>query len=77
MEPTPHPINSLTSVSRPVTAAAAAMAGDPATAETHRKQALAANAGFTVEGYLGTLHYKRPEDSEHHREALLRAGLPQ
>ena len=58
-------------------AAAAAMAGDPATAEIHSKQTLAANAGFTVESYLGTLHYKRPEDTEHHREALLRAGLPQ
>jgi adenylate cyclase len=58
-------------------AAAAAMAGDPATADIHRKQTLAVNAGFTVEDYLGTLHYKRPEDTEHHREALLRAGLPQ
>jgi adenylate cyclase len=58
-------------------AAAAAMAGDPATAEAHRKHALAADAGFTVDGYLGTLHYKRSEDTEHHREALLRAGLPQ
>lgn len=58
-------------------AAAAAMAGDPATAEAHRKQALGANSGFSVESYLGTLHYKRAEDSEHHREALLLAGLPQ
>jgi adenylate cyclase len=58
-------------------AAAAAMAGDPATAELHRKQALAANADFTVEAYLTTQPYKRMEDREHHREALLRAGLPQ
>jgi adenylate cyclase len=58
-------------------AGAAAMAGDPATAELHRKQVLASDANFTVEGYLATLHYKRPEDTEHHREALLRAGLPQ
>ncbi len=58
-------------------AAAAAMAGDPATAELHYKQVLASDAGFTVESYLVTLHYKRPEDTEHHREALLRAGLPQ
>jgi adenylate cyclase len=58
-------------------AAAAAMAGDPATAELHRNQVLGADAGFTVEGYLATLHYKRAEDAEHHREALLRAGLPQ
>jgi adenylate cyclase len=58
-------------------AGAAAMAGDPATAELHRKQVLASDADFTVEAYLATLHYKRPEDTEHHREALLRAGLPQ
>jgi adenylate cyclase len=58
-------------------AAAAAMAGDPAAAELHRKQVLAADAGFAVDGYLATLHYKRVEDAEHHREALLRAGLPQ
>ena len=58
-------------------AAAAAMAGDPAAAELHRKLVLAADASFSVEGYLGTLHYKRMEDTEHHREALLRAGLPQ
>jgi adenylate cyclase len=58
-------------------AAAAAMGGDPATAELHHNQVLASDAGFTVDGYLATLHYKRPEDTEHHREALLRAGLPQ
>ena len=58
-------------------AAAAAMMGDPVAAEQHRKQALALDAKFTVEGYLGTLHYKRSEDAEHHREALIRAGLPQ
>jgi adenylate cyclase len=57
-------------------AAAAAMAGDPAAAELHRKQVLAADAAFTVDGYLATLHYKRVDDAEHHREALLRAGLP-
>ena len=31
---------------------------------------------FTVEQYMTTLHYKLPEDAEHHREALLAAGLP-
>ncbi len=58
-------------------AAALAMAGDPAAAEQHRKQVLALDQTFTIEGYLATLHYKRPEDAAHHREALLRAGLPQ
>ncbi|MGE3873499.1 MAG: adenylate/guanylate cyclase domain-containing protein [Parvibaculaceae bacterium] len=56
-------------------AAAAAMAGDTAAAGLHREQVLAADADFTVDGYLATLHYKRPEDAEHHREALRRAGL--
>ena len=27
-------------------------------------------------GYLETLHYKRASDREHHREGLLKAGLP-
>ena len=58
-------------------AAALAMAGDPAAAELHRKQVLALDEGFSAEAYLATLHYKRPEDAAHHREALLRAGLPQ
>lgn len=58
-------------------AGAAAMAGDPEAAERHRKQVLALNPAFTVEAYLGTLHYMRKEDAEHHREALIRAGLPQ
>lgn len=58
-------------------AAAAAMAGDPAAAESYRRQALALDANFAVEAYLETLHYKRKEDAAHHREALIRAGLPQ
>ena len=28
------------------------------------------------ENYLKTLHYKRPEDLAHHRDALVKAGLP-
>jgi adenylate cyclase len=32
--------------------------------------------GFTVAKYLATLPYQRPEDAEHHRTALLKAGLP-
>lgn len=58
-------------------AAAWAMAGDPAAAEPHRKQVLALDGRFTVEAYLGTLHYQCRDDAEHHREALIRAGLPQ
>jgi adenylate cyclase len=56
-------------------AAASAMADDPEAAELHRKQVLVADPAFTVDGYVATLHYKRVEDTEHHREALLRAGF--
>lgn len=58
-------------------AAAAAMAGDPASAEQHRRQVLSLDQNFAVETYLATLHYMRNDDAEHHREALIRAGLPQ
>lgn len=58
-------------------AAAAAMAGDPASAESHRRQVLSLDQNFAVETYLATLHYSRKDDAEHHREALIRAGLPQ
>ncbi len=58
-------------------AAALAMAGDPAGAELHRKQVLALDPDFAIEAYLATLPYKRPEDTAHHREAMMRAGLPQ
>ena len=34
------------------------------------------DSAFTVEGYLDTLHYKRESDLDHHREGLLKAGLP-
>ena len=37
---------------------------------------LALAPAFTTEGYLATLHYKRHEDREHHRQSLLDAGLP-
>jgi adenylate cyclase len=32
---------------------------------------------FRVESYLETLHYKHDADLEHHRQGLLKAGLPQ
>ena len=44
-------------------------------APAHAEEVLA-RPGFTTEGYLATLHYKRDEDREHHRQSLLDAGLP-
>jgi hypothetical protein len=50
--------------------------GDKARAATHKAKVLELDPGFTVTGYLPTLHYKNPADLEHHRESLLLAGLP-
>jgi adenylate cyclase len=57
-------------------AACHAQLGEMDTARTFAHDVLARDSQFTVEGYLATLHYKIAEDAEHHREALLAAGLP-
>src|SRR6266702_3808110 len=50
--------------------------GHEAAARSHSAEVLKREPAFCVENYLNTLHYKRPEDREHHREALVKAGLP-
>ena len=58
-------------------AACYAMAGEAARAGEQVRLALKKKADFGVaKDYLPTLHYKRESDLVHHREALLRAGLP-
>lgn len=57
-------------------AASHAMLGENETAANYARQVPARDPQFGVEKYLGTLHYQRPEDLEHHHEALLAAGLP-
>jgi adenylate cyclase len=57
-------------------AAANAQMGDAAGARRHVGEALAAKPGFTTAACLSTTHYKRPEDLDHHRAGLLKAGLP-
>jgi adenylate cyclase len=57
-------------------AASHARLGDKAAAQRHSDQVLRREPGFTVEAYLQTLHYKQDADREHHRQALLAAGLP-
>jgi adenylate cyclase len=57
-------------------AASNAQMGNQAEAQSHAKEVLKRKPDFTVEAYLATLHYKRPEDVEHHRTGLLKAGLP-
>ncbi|MGQ0547893.1 MAG: adenylate/guanylate cyclase domain-containing protein [Betaproteobacteria bacterium] len=58
-------------------AACLAMAGEAARAQEQTGLVLKKNPGFSVrKDYLPTLHYKRDEDLAHHRDALLKAGLP-
>ena len=57
-------------------AASHAQLGEMEAARGYTQQVLAMDPQFTVEQYMTTLHYKLPEDAEHHREALLAAGLP-
>jgi adenylate cyclase len=57
-------------------AAASAQLGNSTAAAAHAREVLARQPGFTVDAYLATLHYKLDSDREHHREGLLKAGLP-
>ena len=58
-------------------AACAAIEGDEAAARTHADDVLKQEPGFTVSDYLSTLHYKHASDREHHRDGLVKAGLPE
>ena len=54
-----------------------AMAGDTARAAEQVQFVLQKRPNLSVQkDYLPTLHYKRASDLAHHREALLKAGLP-
>ena len=57
-------------------AAAYGQMGNEAEARRHAGEALARKPGFTAADYLSTTHYKRQEDTDHHRAGLLKAGLP-
>jgi adenylate cyclase len=56
-------------------AAAHAQLDNAAAAARHAAEVRARDSAFSIESYLATLHYKQPDDREHHREALLKAGL--
>ena len=58
-------------------AAAMAASGDEAGARRHGAEVLRLAPDFTITDFLATLHYTRPEDEAHHRDALKTAGLPQ
>jgi adenylate cyclase len=57
-------------------AAAAAQLGDRIAAAAHAREVLQKEPGFKGLEFIGTLHYRRPADSEHVHEGLLKAGLP-
>jgi adenylate cyclase len=57
-------------------AAAFALSDDEEQAREHAATVLELDPGFTVEDYLETLHYKEAGDLEHHRQGLIKAGLP-
>ena len=57
-------------------AAAYAQNGDDAAVKSHTQKVLKQAPDFSTEAYLETLHYKNESDREHHREALVKAGLP-
>jgi adenylate cyclase len=57
-------------------AGASAQLGDGTAAAAHTREVLLKEPRFRIGRYLGTLHYKQQADRQHHREALLKAGLP-
>jgi adenylate cyclase len=57
-------------------AAALAQIGDATAATAHAEKVLRLNPSFSVAAYLPTQYYQYDSDREHHREALLKAGLP-
>jgi adenylate cyclase len=57
-------------------AACHAHLGNDDAARKHTQDTLQRQAEFRVGNYLATLHYKRDSDLEHHRQGLLKAGLP-
>lgn len=57
-------------------AAALAHMGDQTAAAAHAKEVLKLQPAFSVNAYLPTLFYKFDNDREHHREGLIKAGLP-
>jgi adenylate cyclase len=58
-------------------AACHAQLGEAEKSRGYVREVLAKDPQFTVGSYLETMHYKLPEDAEHHRQALLAAGLPE
>jgi len=58
-------------------AASSAQLGNRTAATAHVHEVLQQAPDFTIESYLKTFHYRQQSDTEHVREGLLKAGLPQ
>ena len=58
-------------------AASSAQLGNSTAAGAHAREVLQRQPTFSVESFLATLHYQQPADSEHVREGLRKAGLPE
>lgn len=57
-------------------AACYAYLDDDVRASDEAREVLNREPNFTVQRYLKTMHYKNDSDLEHHREGLLKSGLP-
>ena len=57
-------------------AACYAALGNDREAEAQRAETLSLNPDFSIETYIASLSYRNPNDREHLRECLQRAGLP-
>ena len=58
-------------------AAALAQLGDKTAAAAHAQEVVKEVPGFSNQRFLSTLHYLLDSDSDHLREGLLKAGLPE
>ena len=58
-------------------AAASAQNGDGVAAKAHVAQVLALEPSFSIANHLETMHYANGGDRDHHRDALVKAGLPE
>ncbi len=57
-------------------AASYAFNEDQRMAEQHAAKVLALEPTFSIRRYLNTVHYKDKSDRDHHRDGLLKSGLP-
>jgi adenylate cyclase len=57
-------------------AAALAQVGNRVAAGAHAREVIEREPAFSARTFLGALHYRQPDDAEHLREGILKAGLP-